>query len=105
MKKLWTATGIAAELGVSDSYICAVKKAMGTPGRWLDIDAVRQWIIEHPDFRCRHVWPGAARAAKLNANLLAETADKPDESSRWHDSPAASPRPRARQRGRNGTRN
>lgn len=58
--KLYTATAIAAELNVSATYICAVKKAMGIKGRWMNLAATAAWIAEHPDFRVAHVWPRRA---------------------------------------------
>jgi hypothetical protein len=69
VRKLYSSKKVADELGVSAAYICAVKKMMFKDlppervPRWLDLEAVSQWIHDHPDFRVHHVWGAKARRA------------------------------------------
>jgi hypothetical protein len=44
-----------AVLGLSETYITALKKAMGIKGRYFFLSDVRKWMRSHPDFRIRDV--------------------------------------------------
>lgn len=101
-KRLMTITQIAAELGPSTSYIGAVVIMMyGRPHpKWLDLEAVRAWILAHPDFRCHHVYGARAKEsfAAPTANLPAGSVDRSGESPTTHGSPTASPHVKAPRR-------
>lgn len=85
-RKLYKGTQVAEELNVSPSYISAVKKAMGITSRWLDIEAISQWIHDHPHFRSHHVWGERAEKAfgAMPASPLAEISGKSDGSPMTH---------------------
>lgn len=56
------AKDVAAELGLSRSYVGAVKRMLvaegkvSRHGRWLSAKMVKQWIDAHPHFRMADAW-------------------------------------------------
>jgi hypothetical protein len=51
-------------LGVGETYISAVKRAMGVRGHRLFLSVVKQWLAENPSFREGHVYRRQERASK-----------------------------------------
>jgi hypothetical protein len=50
---------IADDLGVSTTYMSALRHAMGLHGktRYMELDVVRRWLRNHPEFKVQDVYP------------------------------------------------
>jgi hypothetical protein len=68
-------TQIARELGVSGTFVCAVRHAMGLHGksRFMDLEAVRVWLRDHPEFKIRDFYPRPKQEKKSQAAQLETT--------------------------------
>ena len=76
---LQTSKQICAVLGVSGTYMSAVRHAMGLHGksRYMELEIVRLWLREHPGFMVRDVYPrGKGRQLSAPAGAGEEARSK-----------------------------
>jgi hypothetical protein len=57
LNDLRMALGYNGQVGVSESFACALKKASGVKGRKFDINLVIKWWRENPGFKMSDVYP------------------------------------------------
>jgi hypothetical protein len=62
----------AAALGVSPSYMTALKRAMGVKGRFVYVSLLNRWRKEHPEFTSKVKRPAARPSPRTRRrNLVA----------------------------------
>lgn len=55
--KLGTLKRLAEELGVGETFACALKKASGAKGRKFNLTVAIKWLRANPGFKVQDVYP------------------------------------------------
>jgi len=72
--RLYTGRAVAGQIGVSESFIQAMKwvaesegKPLFSHGRFTTTKAVMDWLAKHPDFRFAQAYPRRTSASRVKS--------------------------------------